>query len=61
MGYKMEEVDSPNNSVIVCLFNPSMPWPSLSHSPDVRAFLQMDKSQNFSDASEDEDDKVSPW
>uniref|UniRef100_A0A8C7DN82 Serine/threonine-protein kinase Sgk1 n=1 Tax=Oncorhynchus kisutch TaxID=8019 RepID=A0A8C7DN82_ONCKI len=26
--------------------------------PDVRAFLQMDKSQNFSDASEDEDDKV---
>uniref|UniRef100_A0A673X0F7 Serine/threonine-protein kinase Sgk1 n=1 Tax=Salmo trutta TaxID=8032 RepID=A0A673X0F7_SALTR len=30
----------------------------LSDRPDVRAFLQMDKSQNFSDASEDEDDKV---
>uniref|UniRef100_A0A8C7F668 Serine/threonine-protein kinase Sgk1 n=1 Tax=Oncorhynchus kisutch TaxID=8019 RepID=A0A8C7F668_ONCKI len=32
--------------------------PQLSIQPDVRAFLQMDKSQNFSDASEDEDDKV---
>ncbi|CAB1349812.1 unnamed protein product, partial [Coregonus sp. 'balchen'] len=31
--------------------------PQLSSQPDVRAFLQMDKSQNFSDASEDEDDK----
>uniref|UniRef100_A0A8C1UUM1 Serine/threonine-protein kinase Sgk1 n=1 Tax=Cyprinus carpio TaxID=7962 RepID=A0A8C1UUM1_CYPCA len=28
------------------------------HSPDVKDFLQMDKSKNFSDASEDEDDKV---
>lgn len=27
-------------------------------SPDVKDFLQMDKSKNFSDASEDEDDKV---
>lgn len=27
-------------------------------SPDVRAFLQMDKIRNFSDASEDEDEKV---
>uniref|UniRef100_A0A4W5MVS2 Serum/glucocorticoid regulated kinase family member 3 n=1 Tax=Hucho hucho TaxID=62062 RepID=A0A4W5MVS2_9TELE len=33
--------------------------PQLSSQPDVRAFLQMDKSQNFSDASEDEDDKNS--
>ncbi|CAB1341054.1 unnamed protein product, partial [Coregonus sp. 'balchen'] len=33
--------------------------PQLSNQPDVRAFLQMDKSQNFSDASEDEDDKNS--
>lgn len=30
-------------------------------SPDVRTFLLMDKMQNFSDASEDEDDKVSDW
>lgn len=29
------------------------------YSPDVRTFLLMDKMQNFSDASEDEDDKVS--
>lgn len=29
------------------------------YSPDVRTFLLMDKSQNLSDASEDEDDKVS--
>lgn len=28
------------------------------HSPDVKAFLLMDR-QNFSDGSEDEDDKVS--
>ncbi len=27
-------------------------------SPDVKDFLQMDKSKNLSDASEDEDDKV---
>uniref|UniRef100_A0A4W4F9W4 Serum/glucocorticoid regulated kinase family member 3 n=1 Tax=Electrophorus electricus TaxID=8005 RepID=A0A4W4F9W4_ELEEL len=32
--------------------------PQLSHHPDVRDFLQMDKCKNFSDASEDEDDKV---
>lgn len=31
------------------------------HRPDVRTFLLMDKMQNFSDASEDEDDKVSTW
>lgn len=30
-------------------------------SPDVKDFLQMDKSKNFSDASEDEDDKVGIW
>ncbi|KAK1806199.1 hypothetical protein P4O66_000086 [Electrophorus voltai] len=30
-----------------------------THSPDVRDFLQMDKCKNFSDASEDEDDKNS--
>uniref|UniRef100_A0A3B4CWF6 Serine/threonine-protein kinase Sgk1 n=1 Tax=Pygocentrus nattereri TaxID=42514 RepID=A0A3B4CWF6_PYGNA len=29
-----------------------------THSPDVRDFLQMDKSKNFSDASEDEDEKL---
>lgn len=28
------------------------------YSPDVRVFLQMDKIRNFSDASEDEDEKV---
>lgn len=28
------------------------------HSPDVKVFLQMDKAKNFSDGSEDEDDKV---
>ncbi|XP_019897432.1 serine/threonine-protein kinase Sgk3 isoform X3 [Esox lucius] len=33
--------------------------PQLSSHPDVRAFLQMDKSKNLSDASEDEDDKNS--
>ncbi|XP_026860219.1 serine/threonine-protein kinase Sgk3 isoform X2 [Electrophorus electricus] len=33
--------------------------PQLSHHPDVRDFLQMDKCKNFSDASEDEDDKNS--
>lgn len=33
-------------------------FPRLSHSPDVRDFLQMDKFKNLSDASEDEDDKV---
>uniref|UniRef100_A0A667XHU5 Serine/threonine-protein kinase Sgk1 n=1 Tax=Myripristis murdjan TaxID=586833 RepID=A0A667XHU5_9TELE len=32
--------------------------PQLCNHPDVRTFLQMDKMQNFSDASEDEDDKV---
>uniref|UniRef100_A0A8C2JLR1 Serine/threonine-protein kinase Sgk1 n=1 Tax=Cyprinus carpio TaxID=7962 RepID=A0A8C2JLR1_CYPCA len=31
--------------------------PGILH-PDVKDFLQMDKSKNFSDASEDEDDKV---
>lgn len=31
------------------------------YSPDVRTFLLMDKIQNLSDASEDEDDKVSNW
>lgn len=31
------------------------------YSPDVRAFLQMDKIRNFSDASEDEDEKVRPF
>uniref|UniRef100_A0A667XF76 Serum/glucocorticoid regulated kinase family member 3 n=1 Tax=Myripristis murdjan TaxID=586833 RepID=A0A667XF76_9TELE len=31
--------------------------PQLCNHPDVRTFLQMDKMQNFSDASEDEDDK----
>ncbi|KAG7455118.1 hypothetical protein MATL_G00253080 [Megalops atlanticus] len=34
--------------------------PQLSNHPDVRAFLQMDKPKNFSDASEDEDEKNSP-
>ncbi len=29
------------------------------YSPDVRSFLLMDRMQNLSDASEDEDDKVS--
>ncbi len=29
------------------------------YSPDVKAFLLMEKMQNLSDASEDEDDKVS--
>lgn len=29
------------------------------HSPDVKSFLLMDRLQNLSDASEDEDDKVS--
>uniref|UniRef100_G3NEW2 Serine/threonine-protein kinase Sgk1 n=1 Tax=Gasterosteus aculeatus aculeatus TaxID=481459 RepID=G3NEW2_GASAC len=33
--------------------------PQLCNQPDVRAFLLMDKMQSFSDASEDEDDKVS--
>uniref|UniRef100_A0A671YME0 Serum/glucocorticoid regulated kinase family member 3 n=1 Tax=Sparus aurata TaxID=8175 RepID=A0A671YME0_SPAAU len=33
--------------------------PQLCNQPDVRTFLMMDKMQNFSDASEDEDDKVS--
>uniref|UniRef100_A0A672IYL8 Serum/glucocorticoid regulated kinase family member 3 n=1 Tax=Salarias fasciatus TaxID=181472 RepID=A0A672IYL8_SALFA len=33
--------------------------PQLCNHPDVRTFLLMDKLQNFSDASEDEDDKVS--
>ncbi|KAJ8279751.1 hypothetical protein COCON_G00068170 [Conger conger] len=33
--------------------------PQLSSHPDVRDFLQMDKSKNLSDASEDEDDKKS--
>uniref|UniRef100_A0A672SVB5 Serum/glucocorticoid regulated kinase family member 3 n=1 Tax=Sinocyclocheilus grahami TaxID=75366 RepID=A0A672SVB5_SINGR len=28
------------------------------HSPDIKDFLRMDKSKNFFDASEDEDDKV---
>lgn len=28
------------------------------HSPDIQDFLQLDKSKNFSDASEDEDEKV---
>uniref|UniRef100_A0A8C2JC52 Serine/threonine-protein kinase Sgk1 n=1 Tax=Cyprinus carpio TaxID=7962 RepID=A0A8C2JC52_CYPCA len=32
--------------------------PQLCNHPDVKDFLQMDKSKNFSDASEDEDDKV---
>uniref|UniRef100_A0A673NEU1 Serine/threonine-protein kinase Sgk1 n=1 Tax=Sinocyclocheilus rhinocerous TaxID=307959 RepID=A0A673NEU1_9TELE len=32
--------------------------PQLCNHPDVKNFLQMDKSENFSDASEDEDDKV---
>uniref|UniRef100_A0A8C2JLN1 Serine/threonine-protein kinase Sgk1 n=1 Tax=Cyprinus carpio TaxID=7962 RepID=A0A8C2JLN1_CYPCA len=32
--------------------------PQLCKYPDVKDFLQMDKSKNFSDASEDEDDKV---
>uniref|UniRef100_H2TDP8 Serum/glucocorticoid regulated kinase family member 3 n=1 Tax=Takifugu rubripes TaxID=31033 RepID=H2TDP8_TAKRU len=32
--------------------------PQLCNHPDVRAFLQMDKIRNFSDASEDEDEKV---
>lgn len=27
-------------------------------SPDVRDFLQLDKTKNFSDVSEDEEDKV---
>lgn len=31
------------------------------YSPDVRTFLLMDKLQNLSDASEDEDDKVRNW
>lgn len=31
--------------------------PQLSNHPDVRDFLQMDKSKNLSDASEDEDEK----
>uniref|UniRef100_A0A8C1FCD8 Serum/glucocorticoid regulated kinase family member 3 n=2 Tax=Cyprinus carpio TaxID=7962 RepID=A0A8C1FCD8_CYPCA len=31
--------------------------PQLCNHPDVKDFLQMDKSKNFSDASEDEDDK----
>ncbi|XP_026093822.1 serine/threonine-protein kinase Sgk3-like [Carassius auratus] len=31
--------------------------PQLCSHPDVKDFLQMDKSKNFSDASEDEDDK----
>lgn len=31
--------------------------PQLCNHPDVRTFLLMDKMQNFSDASEDEDDK----
>ncbi|KAK2814830.1 hypothetical protein Q7C36_023096 [Tachysurus vachellii] len=31
--------------------------PRLSNHPDVRDFLQMDKTQNVSDASEDEDEK----
>ncbi|KTF87114.1 hypothetical protein cypCar_00014993 [Cyprinus carpio] len=31
--------------------------PQLCKYPDVKDFLQMDKSKNFSDASEDEDDK----
>uniref|UniRef100_A0A4W5QHS8 Serine/threonine-protein kinase Sgk1 n=1 Tax=Hucho hucho TaxID=62062 RepID=A0A4W5QHS8_9TELE len=31
--------------------------PQLRNQPDVRAFLQMDRSQNFSDPSEDKDDK----
>ncbi|XP_030623258.1 serine/threonine-protein kinase Sgk3 [Chanos chanos] len=31
--------------------------PQLSNHPDVRDFLQMDKAKNFSDVSEDEDDK----
>ncbi|KAJ8336933.1 hypothetical protein SKAU_G00381530 [Synaphobranchus kaupii] len=34
--------------------------PQLSNHPDVRAFLQMDKPKNLSDASEDEDEKNSP-
>ncbi|KAG9356170.1 hypothetical protein JZ751_001014 [Albula glossodonta] len=34
--------------------------PQLSSHPDVRAFLQMDKPKNLSDASEDEDEKNSP-
>uniref|UniRef100_A0A672P0X5 Serine/threonine-protein kinase Sgk1 n=1 Tax=Sinocyclocheilus grahami TaxID=75366 RepID=A0A672P0X5_SINGR len=32
--------------------------PQLCNHPDVKDFLQMDKSKNFSDASEEEDDKV---
>uniref|UniRef100_A0A671RBS3 Serine/threonine-protein kinase Sgk1 n=1 Tax=Sinocyclocheilus anshuiensis TaxID=1608454 RepID=A0A671RBS3_9TELE len=32
--------------------------PQLCNHADVKDFLQMDKSKNFSDASEDEDDKV---
>uniref|UniRef100_A0A673XY44 Serine/threonine-protein kinase Sgk1 n=1 Tax=Salmo trutta TaxID=8032 RepID=A0A673XY44_SALTR len=39
-------------------FDPGDIDESVIVGPDVRAFLQMDKSQNFSDPSEDEDDKV---
>lgn len=40
----------------ISVFNHTVPV--TLYSPDVRTFLLMDKKQNFSDASEDEDDKV---
>lgn len=49
----------------LCCHASSLPFsfnllvPVTLYSPDVRTFLLMDKKQNFSDASEDEDDKVS--
>ena len=49
-------------AVALCVCQTPNMWPlsrQWSDRPDVRAFLQMDKSQNFSDPSEDEDDKVS--
>lgn len=41
-------------SVLYCLSKTFNMW----HSSDVRDFLQMDKYQNISDASDDEDEKV---